>query len=98
MVIAVAYVHIETQDCFSLKEKRSVVKSIKERLAQRFNLSVAEVDYLDDWHQSLLGIALVSNEQKHANSMLTQVMNYIEKTYPHRMSDFQMDFIHYGFD
>ena len=62
----------------SLKEKRMVLRSITERIKNKFNVSVAEVED-QDLHQSIvLGIACVSNETSHANSVLQRVLDYID--------------------
>ena len=62
----------------SLKGKRKVVKSISSRIGNKFNVSVAEVDDLDHWQAATLGIACVSNDGRHANEMLSKLMDYID--------------------
>lgn len=62
----------------SLKEKRFVVKSIKDKIRQRFNVSVAEVDHLDKWQLAGIGIAVVANEQKFLDSVMTEILKLIE--------------------
>lgn len=62
----------------SLKGKRKIVKSISSRVGNKFNVSVAEVNDLDQWKAATLGIACVSNDGRHANEMLSKVMDYIE--------------------
>lgn len=47
----------------SLKEKRSQIKSLKDRLKNRFNASVAEIDALDNWQRTVIGICLISNDK-----------------------------------
>jgi uncharacterized protein YlxP (DUF503 family) len=59
----------------SLKDKRQVVSSIKDRLQQSFNISVAEVDLLDDRQQVVLGIAMVSNEMSHLQGALQKIVD-----------------------
>ena len=54
----------------SLKSKRFAVKSIKERLKSRFNVSVAEVDNADKWQRASLGVAAVANETKFIEKVL----------------------------
>lgn len=54
----------------SLKDKRKQIKSLKEKIKSRFNASVAEIDFLDDWQRSTLGVSMISNDKK-----------YIEKQY-----------------
>jgi uncharacterized protein YlxP (DUF503 family) len=59
----------------SLKDKRQVVNSIKDRLRNGFNISIAEVDLMDDRQQVVLGIAMVSNETAHLQGALQQILN-----------------------
>lgn len=66
-------------DVHSLKEKRSIVKSITARLRQRFNVSVAELDYHDVWQRTMIGIAVVSNSRKRAEQELHKAIKLIEK-------------------
>lgn len=62
----------------SLKEKRFVLKSIKDKIRQRFNVSIAEVDHLDKWQLAGVGIAVVANEQKFLDSVMTEIIKLIE--------------------
>ncbi len=61
----------------SLKEKRFVLKSIKTRLQNKFNASVAEVDHHDKWQRACLGIACVSNERRFLDETLNKIMNIL---------------------
>ncbi|MBF0343982.1 MAG: DUF503 domain-containing protein [Nitrospirae bacterium] len=61
----------------SLKAKRFIVKSLKDRLRKRFNISIAE-DANDLWQRATLCVACVSNEGQHLDSMLQSVRNMIE--------------------
>ncbi|PWA13545.1 DUF503 domain-containing protein [Pueribacillus theae] len=65
-------------DVQSLKEKRSVVKSIISRLKQRFNLSVAEIDYHDIWQRTAFGIAVVAISQTRAEQELQKAIKLID--------------------
>ena len=65
----------------SLKDKRHVLKSVKDRVHDRFNVSIAEVDDNDLWQKTELGIAVVSNDTKHALSVLQEVERFL-KTHP----------------
>lgn len=78
MVIGVCRVVLNIDDAFSLKEKRHVVKSIVGRLKSRFNASVAEVDLNDKWKNAVIGISCVSNEAGHVDSMMANMVNFIE--------------------
>jgi uncharacterized protein YlxP (DUF503 family) len=78
MVIGTAQIQLSASWVHSLKEKRMVVKSIIDKVKNKFNVSIAEVD-TQDYHQTItIGIACVSNENRHADSMLNEVLNFIE--------------------
>lgn len=63
----------------TLKEKRSIVKSVVERLRVRFNASVAEVESLDDPGRAVLVAACVSNESRHADEQLQAIARAVEE-------------------
>lgn len=62
----------------SLKDKRSVIKSLIETTRRKFNVSVAEVDDLDKWRRATIGIASVSNDVQHLNGILDKVVESLE--------------------
>ena len=80
MVIGVCTVELHLAAVGSLKDKRSILKSVIRRIRNEFNVSIAEVDYHDAWHSALIGIATVSTDAAHAHGRLTQVINWIERT------------------
>lgn len=61
----------------SLKEKRQVLRSIKSKIKNRFNVVIAEVDALDRWQYAVLGVTTLSNDQTMVNSVLDQVFTQI---------------------
>ncbi len=75
----------------SLKDKRQVVQSIKDRLRQNFNVSVAEVEALDHRQLVVLGIAMVSNEAGHVRQTLTQIMEYLRQHPVAEFLDHELD-------
>ena len=62
----------------TLKEKRTIVKSVVERLRQRFNASVAEVADLDDVGMATIAAACISNDARHADEQLQAIARAIE--------------------
>ena len=78
MVVGICRVTMNIGGSFSLKDKRSVVKSIINRIRSRYNVAIAEVSLNDNWRRAVLGIACVSNESAHADKMLEEVIAYIE--------------------
>lgn len=61
----------------SLKAKRQVVRSVKDRVKSRFNVSIAEVDDHDLWQRVSLGIAVVASDAAHADSQLQNILSFI---------------------
>lgn len=62
----------------SLKDKRQVLLSVKDRLRGKFNLSIAEVDGQDLWQKAVLGMACVANDGGHVEQVLEQALNLIK--------------------
>jgi hypothetical protein len=71
--IGVLTLEIHVEDSHSLKDKRHVVKSLKDRLRARFNVSVAEIDWLDSWQNSLVAAVTVSKDRVYAEQVLQAV-------------------------
>jgi len=63
----------------SLKEKRRVVESLKDRVRARFNVSIAEVDNQDLWQSSTLGFALVCSDKKQAQIISDKIIEFIRE-------------------
>jgi uncharacterized protein len=75
-VIGVLTLEIHVEDSHSLKDKRHVVKSLKDRLRERFNVSVAEIDGLDSWQSSVVAAVTVSNDRVRAEQVLQAVESH----------------------
>jgi uncharacterized protein len=76
MATTVGLLHLELHvvQASSLKDKRQVIKSFKDRLANRFNVSVAEVDRLDNHRYAVLAVAMVSNDKQYIEGALQQIV------------------------
>lgn len=79
LTIGVCHLTLRLPENGSLKGKRMVLKSIQQRLHNRFNVSVAEVEHNDSWQLAGVAVALVSNSTAHANEVLSKAVNYLEK-------------------
>ncbi|KJS21517.1 MAG: hypothetical protein VR72_10275 [Clostridiaceae bacterium BRH_c20a] len=77
----------------SLKDKRRVVKSLITRLKNKFNVSVAEIDSLEEWQVSEIGIALVGNGTQILNKQISQVINFIEKEAEFQLIDIKTEIL-----
>ena len=75
--IGVCHLTLRLPENGSLKGKRMVLKSIQQRLHNRFNVSVAEVEHNDSWQLAGVAIACVSNSAAHANEVLSKSVNMI---------------------
>lgn len=75
----------------SLKDKRQVVSSIKEKLRQSFNISIAEVDLLDDRQQAVLGIAMVSNEMSHLQGAMQKIIDALRSHPVAELAKYELD-------
>jgi uncharacterized protein YlxP (DUF503 family) len=74
MIVGTLRIRLLLREARSLKDKRQVMKSIKDRLRNHFNVSVAEVDEQDNRQLAVLGIAMVSNEAHHLKTALGQIV------------------------
>jgi uncharacterized protein len=92
MVVGLAVWEMQIPGCHSLKEKRSVLKSIKDRLHNQFNVSVAETKYQDAHQRAELAAVVVSGDRAHANSVLTSLDQFMESQAGVRITDSYMTF------
>lgn len=77
MLIGVCTIDLHLPESGSLKNKRYILKSLKERIKKKFNVSISEIDYLDLWQRSLLGVAVVTRDAQFANKVLSKVVDFI---------------------
>jgi hypothetical protein len=78
MTVGCCKIELRIPGSDSLKAKRRVVKSVKERVQARFNVGIAEVDRLDDWRRATLGVVTVSNDSRLVDATLSKVVSWIE--------------------
>ncbi|MCS7047449.1 MAG: DUF503 domain-containing protein [Gemmataceae bacterium] len=74
MIVGTLRVRLLVRQARSLKDKRQIVQSIKARLANEFNVSVAEIEDLDSRQLAVLGFAMVSNSSHHVKTALGQIV------------------------
>lgn len=78
MVVGVCQISLSLPGVNSLKAKRSIVRRVVDRAANRFNVAVAEVGRQDVHRQAVLGFAVVSGDRRHANSMLDSIVSFVD--------------------
>ncbi len=79
MVIGTGKIYLYAGWVHSLKEKRAIVKSITDKVKNKFNISIAEVENLDMHKSIVLGLVCVSNSAKHSDNCIQKVIEYIEQ-------------------
>lgn len=82
MFVATCVITLQLDGIYSLKEKRSIVKSIIARLRREFNLSVAEVDGHDAWGTAVIGLAAIGNDKAYLHRMLEKSVAWVESNRP----------------
>ena len=82
MSIGILSIHIRFPKNKSLKSKRSLIKPIIYRLQKEFNISVAEIGGLENWKESTIACAVVSNNKIQCEQVLQRVNSFIQKSWP----------------
>jgi uncharacterized protein YlxP (DUF503 family) len=77
VIVGVVTWDLHLDGCASLKDKRRIVKSLKDRLHQRFNVSVAETDNHELWQRAELSCCVVTTDRRHAQEVLTAVDRFV---------------------
>ena len=93
MFIGSASIELHLPHSGSLKSKRQVLRAVKDRLHNKFNVSVAEVDHNDLWQRVLLGVAAVANQNKFARQVLSEVLEYIRRENGVEIIDYSIEIL-----
>jgi uncharacterized protein YlxP (DUF503 family) len=91
MLVGTLKVRLMIREARSLKDKRQVVASIKDRLRNHFNVSVAEVESQDERQLAVLGMAMVSNETQHLRKALSQMVEALRSHPVAQLIDYELD-------
>ena len=79
MPVGLLNLELHIPDAQSLKDKRQVLRSLKDKLRRDFNVAVAELEHHDTWQRSVVGIVTISNEEKHVREMLQKVLDEADR-------------------
>lgn len=93
MIVGILTIEIHISETHSLKEKRFILKSLKDRIRNKFNVSIAEIDANDLWQRCVLGVACIANETKIINQILDRVKNTILNTPTVELIDSRMEML-----
>jgi uncharacterized protein YlxP (DUF503 family) len=92
VVVGVLQVELSIPGADSLKAKRMVLRSLKDRIRKNFNVSIAEVEDNDQWQSAVLAVAMVSNDRRFANRVLSKTVDFIESSRDLVVDDYQLGF------
>ena len=87
MVISVLHFVLDLPDIASIKEKRQIVQSVKNRVQNKFKISVAEVDLQDSRRFAEIAAVIVSNSKQYGESVLHKALQFVENFVPGRIRD-----------
>lgn len=92
MPVGVLILEIQLPYSHSLKDKRAVIRKLRDRLRARFNVAVAEMDHQDAWQQATLGIVSISGSQTLLESAFQQVLRESESILGQDVAQYSIDF------
>ena len=93
MVIGILKIELEIAFATSIKDKRMVLNRVKDRIRNKFNVSIAETTNQHLWNLSGIGVAIVCNEQKYANQVLSKIVDHVEVIRDCEIADYSMEFL-----
>ena len=91
MIVGTLKLRFMVRESRSLKEKRRVVLSIKDRIRNTFNVSVAELESQDSHQHAVLGVAMVTNERRFAQEVLDQVVYLVRSHTVAQLLDYELE-------
>ncbi len=93
MNIGVLQLELSIGDAMSLKDKRRVIKSLKDRIAHGHNVSIAEVGALDQHRRSIIGIVMVSNDSRYVEGALSKLVDFVKTVPTVDLLDYQIELL-----
>ena len=93
MTIGTMTMSLVIRDSQSLKDKRRVIKSLKDQIRNKFNVSVAEVDCQDHHQHAVLGFAIVSGDGRFANTVLNKVVDFVQLFHQIQLVDYEVEML-----
>ena len=95
MTVGVLRLTLFIPENHSLKGKRAVLRKIKARVGEKFNVSIAECDEHDLWQRAVLGISQVGSDEGFVDAALREVVRFIDAMQVAELGEEQLEFLHY---
>jgi uncharacterized protein YlxP (DUF503 family) len=93
MLIGILQLDLRIGDALNLKDKRKIVRSLKDKWHHHHNVSVGEVDHLDHPQHAFFGIAMVGNDAQHLESSLSKLVENVKRERYAELLDFQIEIV-----
>jgi len=93
MTIGVLQIELTVIDAMSLNDKRRVIKSIKDRISNGNNVSIAEVVALDEHRRCILGLAMVGNDKRYVEGALSKLVDFVKMVPQVSLQDYQIEML-----
>jgi len=93
LLVGTLHMVVVIGDARSLKDKRRVIKALKDRVFNRFRVSVAEIGSNDAWQKAELGFACVGSDSRHLNSVLSNVVSFVSSNPKIQLVDYELEII-----
>ena len=93
MIVGILSLQVSVFDAMNLKDKRRTIKSLKDRVRNKYNVSIAEVGHNESIRTSILGVAMVANESRYINSVLSEIVNFVEKIPQATLVDYSIEML-----
>ena len=93
MIVGTLKIRLVLRESHSLKDKRRVIKSLKDRIAHAHNVSIAEVGALDEHRRSIIGIAMVSNDSRYVEGGLSKLVDFVRTVVSVDLIDYQIELL-----
>ena len=93
MTVGVLQLELSIGDAMSLKDKRRVIKSLKDRLATGHNVSVAEVGAQDEHRRSVIAVAMVGSDKQYVEGGLSKLVDFVRVVSQANLVDYQIDLL-----
>ena len=93
MVVGTLVVRLVIPGAQSLKDRRRVLKSVKDRIRNGFNVSVSEIDASEFWQRATLGIAMAGDDRRYINGALSELINFLRVQPGSQLVDYELEFL-----
>jgi uncharacterized protein YlxP (DUF503 family) len=93
LVIGILQFELDIPWALSLKDKRGVVRSLKDRVRRKFNVSISEIEDLDDHNTAVLAAVMAGNDQRYLNGALDKLIELLRELPDATLGETQMEFV-----